>query len=117
MRSYSLFLVAVDGERRPTVLAEVLGNVICDTLRANEDEDLCVLLADLVEMLDQLRPFLELSADLNNLGDVVVGSKLHGPDVHLNEILEEVLFPRILVTKLRQHGREDSSRWPASVRP
>ena len=91
MRSYSLFLVAVDCERRPTVLAEVLGNVICDTLRANEDEDLCVFLRDLFEVLAELRPLLKVTYDLNDLLDVVVRGELHGADVDLDEVLQKVL--------------------------
>ena len=82
----------MDGQSGPAVLAKVLGDVVCDTLRANEDKNLRVLLADLVEVLNKLRPLLELGADLNDLSNVVVGSELHGPDVHLDEILEEILL-------------------------
>lgn len=81
----------MDGQCRPSVLPEVLGDVVCDTLRADEDEHLGILLADLVEVLDELRPLLKLSTDLDDLGNVVVGGELHGSDVHLNEVLEEIL--------------------------
>lgn len=81
----------MDGQCRPSVLPEVLGDVVCDTLRTNKDEHLGVLLADLVEVLDELRPLLKLSTDLDDLGNVVVGGELHGSDVHLNEVLEEIL--------------------------
>lgn len=47
----SLLLVTVDGESRPAVLAHKLGEVVSDTLGADEDEDLGVFARDLVEVL------------------------------------------------------------------
>ena len=81
----------MDGQRRPSVLTEVLRDVVCHTLGADEDENLRVLLADLVEVLDELRPLLKVTHDLHNLLNVVVRGQLHRADVDLNEILQEVL--------------------------
>ena len=81
----------MDGQRWPSVLTEVLGDVVGDTLRAHEDEDLGVFLRDLFEVLAELRPLLKVTYDLNDLLDVVVRGKLHGADVDLDEVLQEVL--------------------------
>ena len=81
----------MDGQRRPSVLTEVLRDVVCHTLCANKDKHLRVLLRDLFKMFDELRPLLEVADDLNDLLDVVVGRELHRADVDLNEILQEVL--------------------------
>ena len=86
-----LLLVSVDGQRWPSVLTEVLGDVVGDTLRAHEDEDLGVFLRDLLEVLAKLRPLLKVTYDLNDLLDVVVRGELHGADVDLDEVLQEVL--------------------------
>ena len=82
----------MDGQSWPSVLTEVLGDVVRNTLGANEDEHLRVLLADLVQVLDELRPLLEVADDLDDLLDVVVGSELHRTNVDLNEVLQEVLM-------------------------
>ena len=92
--SYLLFLVTMNRQSRPAVLPKVLGNVVGDTLRAHEDEDLGVFLRDLLEVLAELRPLLKVTYDLNDLLDVVVGSELHGADVDLNEVLQEVLWSK-----------------------
>lgn len=67
----------MDGQRGPSILTEVLGDVICNTLRADEDEDLRVFLTDLVEVLDKLRPLLKVTHDLDDLLNVVVRGELH----------------------------------------
>ena len=81
----------MDGKCRPAILTKVLGNVVRDTLGADEDEHLGVLLADLLEVLDKLRPLLEVTDDVDNLRDVVVRGQLHRTDVDLDEVLEEIL--------------------------
>ena len=82
----------MDGQCRPSILTEVLRDVICNALRPDEDENLGVLLADLLEVLDELRPLLKVTYDLNDLLDVVVRSKFHRTDVDLDEVLQEVLW-------------------------
>lgn len=81
----------MNGESRPAVLAEVLGDIVRDTLRAHEDEDLCILGTDLVEVLDQFASLLKIAANFDDLLDVVVRGKFHGTDVALNHILQEIL--------------------------
>ena len=73
-------------------MPKVLGNVVGHPLRPDEDKYFSILLADLVEVLDELIPLLEITADFNNLGDVVVSSELHGANIDLNEIAQEVLY-------------------------
>jgi hypothetical protein len=65
-----LLLVTVDGKRGPSVLTEVLGQVVGDPLGTDEDEDLGVLRRDLLEVLDQLAALLKVGADLDDLSDV-----------------------------------------------
>ena len=71
---------------------EILRNVVRDTLSTDKDQHLRMLLADLVEVLDELRPLLKVADDLDDLLDVVVGSELHRTNVDLNEFLQEVLM-------------------------
>lgn len=85
-----LFLVTVNGECWPAVLAEVLGDVVRRTLRRDEDEHLGVLGADLLEVLDKLIALLEVADDVDDLLDVVVGGEFHGTNVALNHVLQEV---------------------------
>lgn len=86
-----LFLVTVDSQRRPAILAQVLGDIIGDTLGGDENQHFGVLSADLVEVLDELVALLEITADLNDLLDIRVGGQLHGTDVDLNGISKEIL--------------------------
>lgn len=65
----------MDSQGRPTILTEVLRNIICYSLGANEDQDLSVLLADLVQVLDELRTLFKITANFDDLLDVVVGRK------------------------------------------
>ena len=81
----------MDGQRRPSILTEVLGDVVCDTLCADEDKNLSVLLADLVQVLDELGALLKVTANLNDLLNIVVCGELHRTDVDLNEIFQEIL--------------------------
>jgi hypothetical protein len=90
-----LLLVTVDGKGWPAVLSEEASDLVGDTLGASEDEALVVLvLHDLLEVLDHLVALLELGNDLDDLGDAVVGGKVHGTDVDLDEVVLEVLGER-----------------------
>ena len=84
----------MDGQCRPPILPEVFSDVVGDSLRTDEDQNLSILLTDLVEMLDELRAFFKLSANFNELVDVVVGCQLHRSDVDLDEVLKEILEAR-----------------------
>ena len=78
-----LLLVTVDGQRRPAVLTQVLGQLIGSALGRDKDEDLGRLGADLFEMLDQLAALLEIAQNINDLGDVQVGREVEAADVAL----------------------------------
>lgn len=83
----------MDGESGPAVLTEEAGDVVGDTLGAGEDEDLVLVLAalhDLLKMLDHAITLLGLGNNLDDLGDAVVGSQIHGTDVDLDEVGQEV---------------------------
>ena len=67
----------MNGKCWPAVLTKVFRDVICHPLSANEDENLGILSADDIKMLDQLRPFLKVAADFNELGNVMVRRELH----------------------------------------
>lgn len=91
MYSYPLFLVTVDGQRWPSILTKVLGDVVRDSFCPDENEHLRVFLTYLVEVLDEFCPLLEIAADIDDLLNVVVGGELRRADVNLNEVLQEVL--------------------------
>ena len=88
---YLLLLVSVDGQGRPSILPEVFGDIVGNTLSTDEDEDLGILLTNLIKVLDELRPLLEVADDLNDLLNVVVRGEFHRANVNLDEILQEVL--------------------------
>lgn len=75
----------------PTILSQVLSDIIGDTLSSDEDEDFCVLIADDVEMFQEFPSLFEVRADLDELSDVVVGSQLHRTDGDLDEVVQEIL--------------------------
>lgn len=78
-------------KRGPAILAKESSNVVSNTLGADEDQDLVLLvLHGLLKVLDHAIPLLHLADNLDNLGDSVVGSKVHRTDVDLDEVLEEV---------------------------
>lgn len=60
-------LVAVDRQRRPTVLTEVLGEVVGDALGRGKDEDLAVLGRDLFEVPNELLSLVIVGAHLDDL--------------------------------------------------
>jgi hypothetical protein len=80
----------VNGKRWPSVLSKVLGNVVGDPLGGGEDDDLGVLVRDGVEMLDEFASLLEVGANLDELLDVVIGGELHGSNVDLDGVGQEV---------------------------
>lgn len=88
---YSLFLVTMNGKSGPAILTQVLCNIVGHSLGGNKDEHLGVLSADLVKVLDELIPLLKVAANFNDLLDVRIGCQFHGANVHLNEVLEEIL--------------------------
>ena len=67
-----LLLVSVNGERWPSILSKVLGQVVGDSLGSNEDENLGGFSRDFLEVLDELSSLLEVGADLDNFGNVQV---------------------------------------------
>jgi hypothetical protein len=78
-------------ERGPSILAEESSDLVSNSLCADKDEDLVLLvLHNLLKVLDHAVTLLHVCDNLDNLCDTVVGSKLHGTNVDLDEILEEV---------------------------
>jgi hypothetical protein len=78
-------------KRRPAVLTEESGNIICDTLGASENDALVgAVLHDLLKVLDHLVTLLEVRDDLDNLCNTVVGGQVSGTDVDLNVVAEEI---------------------------
>lgn len=96
-----LFLVSVDRKSRPPILAQVFCNVVRNTLSADENEHLRVQGTDMIQMLNELRTLLKVSADLNVLLDVVVSGKLHRPDVDLNEVIQKILCKHVRSKPIR----------------
>ena len=86
-----LFLVTVDSKGGPTILTKVFRNIISYSLRAHENENLGVLAADLIEMLDEFTTLFKVRAYLDNLLYVMVCSEFHGTDVDLDEIVKKIL--------------------------
>jgi hypothetical protein len=75
-------------ERRPSILTEESGDLVGNALGTCEDQDLVLLVAhDGLEMLGHAVALLEVCANLNDLLNAVVGGKLHGADVDLDEVL------------------------------
>ncbi|GKT73889.1 hypothetical protein ColTof4_06311 [Colletotrichum tofieldiae] len=75
----------------PSVLAKEAGDLVSNTLGADEDENLVLLVVHhLLEVLDHAIALLALVDNLDDLGNAVVGSQLHGADVDLNEVGKEV---------------------------
>lgn len=81
----------MDGQRRPSILTEVLGDVVCYSFCTDKDEYLGVFLTDLIEVLNEFRTLLKVAADLDNLLNIVVGGELRRTDVDLDEVLQEIL--------------------------
>ena len=81
----------MDGKSRPAICTQVLGDLISNSLGAHKDEDFGAFLADLVQMFDQLGPFLKIGTDRNNLTNVVISCQFHRAHVDLNKVIQEIL--------------------------
>jgi hypothetical protein len=81
----------MNGKRWPAILAKVFCDIIRNPLSANEYENLSILSADNIKMLDQLGTLLKVTADFNNLGDVMIRCELHRANIDLNKVLQEIL--------------------------
>lgn len=105
----------MDGECRPTVLAKVLRNVVCNALRADEDQDLSVLTANHVKVLQQSIALLVLSDDFDVLLDVVVSRQIERTNVDLDEVAQEILRNATSGNKslIQSHekARTEARRW------
>jgi len=80
-------------QRRPSVLAKEPSDLIGDALRPRENEHLVRLVPiihDLLQLLDHPIALLRLRDHLNDLSDAVVGGEIHGANVNLDEIVEEL---------------------------
>jgi len=78
----------------PAVLAEESSDLVGNTLGASEDQDLVGLAGagvhELLEMPDHPIAFLGLGDNFDDLGDTMVRGEIHGADVDLDEIGEEI---------------------------
>ena len=81
----------MNGECWPTVLTKVFRDIVCDPLSADKDENLSVLSANDIKMLDQLGAFLKVAADFDDLGNVMVRCELHRTNIDLDEVFQEIL--------------------------
>ena len=81
----------MNGKRRPAILAKVFRDIIRDPLSANKDENLSILSADDIKMLDQLGTLLKVTADFNELCDVMICRELHRTNIDLNKVPQEIL--------------------------
>lgn len=87
----------MNGEGRPAILSKILCNVVGNALGADEDQDLRVFLADLIQVLDQFVPLFEITANFNDLTNVVVRSEFHRSNIDLNEIFQKILGAHHLI--------------------
>jgi len=81
----------MNSEGGPTILTQIFGDIVSDTFGRYEYEHFGILIADQVEMFQQFASFLKVSADFDDLGDAVVRCQFHGANVHLNEVIQEIL--------------------------
>jgi hypothetical protein len=81
----------VNSQCGPTVLTEILSDIIGHPFGSNKDKDFGILCANLVQVLDQFVPLFEVTDNIDDLLDVMVGGQLHGSYVDLDHILEEIL--------------------------
>lgn len=100
----------INRKSRPSVLAEVFGDVVGNTFCANEDKNFCVLGAYLVEVLGKLATLLKVTANFHNLCDVVVGGEFHRANVDLNHVFEEVLDEMAPISKIPRRSDPFLSR-------
>jgi hypothetical protein len=75
----------------PSVLAEEASNLISNALSAGENETLAATgFHDFLEVLDHFVALLKVGNDLDNLSNSVVSRQVHGTDVHLDVVVQEV---------------------------
>ena len=67
----------MNGKCWPAVLTKVFRDIVRNSLSSNKDENLGILSADDIKVFDQLGTFLKVTANFNNLGDVMVRRELH----------------------------------------
>lgn len=92
--AFALFLITMDSKRRPAILTEILSNVVRCPLGADKDEDFCIFVGDLIEVLKQLVTLIKIGADFDHLCDVHISSELHRTDIDLDVVFEEILERR-----------------------
>lgn len=81
----------MDGKGWPSVRAQILGDLVGDSLGAHEDKDFGTFLTDLIKMFDQLGPLLKVGTDRNDLTNVVVSCQFHRANIDLNKVAQEIL--------------------------
>jgi hypothetical protein len=96
----------VNSECWPTVLTKVFRDVICDPLSADKDENLGILSADDIKMFDQLRAFLKVAADFDDLGNVMVRCELHRTNIDLDKVFQEILKENCQIPKKKDSRAE-----------
>lgn len=75
----------------PSVLAEESSNLISNALSAGENQTLvATVFHDFLEVLNHLVALFEVGNDLDNLSNSVVSRQVHGTDVHLDVVVQEV---------------------------
>lgn len=85
----------MDGQSGPSILTEILSDVVGDTLCANENENFSIFLADLIEVLNELGSLLKVTADFDDLLNVVICGQFKRTNVDLDKIAQEVLNRRV----------------------
>lgn len=81
----------MNSEGGPAILTQIFGDIVGDTFGGDEYQNFSVLIADEVEVFQQFASFLKVRADLDDLGDVVVCRQFHGANIHLDEVVQEIL--------------------------
>ena len=96
----------MNGECWPTILTKVFRDLVCDPLSADKDENLSVLSADDIKMFDQLGAFLEVAADFDDLGNVMIRCKLHRTNIDLDKVFQEILEENCQIGQNKDSRRE-----------
>lgn len=82
-------------QRWPSILTKESCDLVSNTLGSGEDKNLVALVVhDTLEMLDHAVTLLHLRDNLHNLCNSVVGRKVHGSDVDLNEVVLVIVGKR-----------------------
>ena len=72
-------------------MPQVLCDVVRYPLRGDEDEDLGILRTNFLQVIDHFVALLKVTADFNDLLNIVVGSELKGSNIDLDEIFQKIL--------------------------